>query len=167
MSLPGYTQHTGRMLTAAFGVTIPWGKHLFHLLCLQVFIFDFGLWLTCWNPDLAPFLSSATACLGKAGNSFLPLFPNGNLNQSLINSDCFVCLACRLLGEQFFSHISSDLLPISALALGYCYRISTIKNKRTFPQLVSLLLWQSHPQWKYCHWLVDPQFWLSFESQYA
>lgn len=77
-------------------------------LCLQVFIFDFGLWLKHWNPDLAPFPSSAIASLSKAGNIFLPLFPNGNLNQSLINPDCFVCLACKLWGEQSFLILAVD-----------------------------------------------------------
>lgn len=122
---------------------------------MQVFILDFGLWLKHRKPVLAPFPSSTTAALDKAGNIFLPLFPNENINQSLINLDYVGCLACKLLGEDIFS-LSSGLLLVPALALGY--RISTIKNNWTFPYLVSLPSWQSYPQWKYYHWLVDPLF---------
>lgn len=71
-------------------------------LCLQVFTLDVGLWLKHRKPILAPFPSSATASLDKVCNIFLPLFPNGNINQSLINLDYIVCLACKLFGEQSF-----------------------------------------------------------------
>lgn len=71
-------------------------------LCLQVFTLDFGLWLKQREPVLAPFPSSATASLDKVCNIFLLPFPNGNINQSLINLDYVVCLACKLLGEQSF-----------------------------------------------------------------
>jgi len=57
---------------------------------------------------MAPFPSCAMASLGKAGNVFLLLFPDGYLNQSLINPAYFVCLACKLLGEQSFLTLEVD-----------------------------------------------------------
>lgn len=54
--------------------------------------------------------------LGKAGNVFLPLVPNGNLNQSLINPGAF---SLQAIGGALFAQGSSGLQPISALALGY------------------------------------------------
>lgn len=92
-------QHTGRRLTAAFAVIIPWGNIRACSLCLQVFTLDFGLWLKHRKPVLGPFPSSATAFLDRVGSIFLPLFPNGNINQSLVSLDYVVCLACKLLRE--------------------------------------------------------------------
>lgn len=142
------------MLTAAFAVIIPRGKHPCFFLMLAGFHTCFGLWLKPRKPVLVPFPSSATASLHKVGNIFLPLLPNGNINQSLVNLDYVVCLAWE---NSLFS-LNSGLLPVSALTLGYCYRISTIKNNRTLPHPVSFPSWQCHPQWKYYQWLVDPQF---------